>query len=240
MTRISKRSTRNLCRRHMGYLITSMLGVFGALSACSAESGDVPPEPSSAGSISPSPAFDESARVTESLRVLEDLAVAVEHHVESNEDPELSSLWEAAASVRSDAEVDDFIESLRAPAQHASIDLESQTVITYLNALAPLVAELEQRSARDALAPALDAAYARFVQLGGVDEDVVVAEVEKKKRPHCCTFQAGGFAVPLSGCIEVNDNDFNSFFECLGEIGSTFSMSRGSCNPATCAFIDYE
>jgi hypothetical protein len=237
MNNVKNRSTLALRPWRTGGWFVCAFGVLGLFSACSADGDATSLTP--AAQLGVPSATDESTRVAESLRALENLASTLEAHAESSADPELTGLWRAAASARSAPDVHDFIESLRAPEQTASIDTEAPTVIAYLNALAPVVSELEQRATEATLEPELDAAYGRFMQTGSAAADAFATQVEKKKRPHCCTFTADP-VVPTLGCIEVNDNDFNSFFECLGEILGNFSISRGSCDPAACDFIDYE
>lgn len=69
-----------------------------------------------------------------------------------------------------------------------------------------------------------------------LDEKRIPTDGEtEKRREHCCTFND-----PLRlGCVEVFDNDFNSFFACVREIGTNFSMSRGKCQSPPCAYILY-
>jgi hypothetical protein len=176
----------------------------------------------------------EVSRTTAALREIEDVARAVESYLGQASDSELATVWAAARERRAADEVGPLLTAVHAGKE---VDSSSPAVMAYLNAMQPLLGHLNQRFLQDKLPGPLKAAYGRISRDGNsrAEEDVQ----EKKKRDHCCTFYLDP-ASAGTGCFQVYDNDFNSFFECLGEIGSSFTISRGACDPNRCAFIDYE
>lgn len=70
----------------------------------------------------------------------------------------------------------------------------------------------------------------------GLDEKRLPSDGKAElRRDHCCTYND---PVRL-GCVQVFDNDFNSFFSCVREIETNFTISRGKCQAPPCAYIRY-
>ncbi len=210
----------------------SLLGLL-LLSSCSVQNADK----TQWSDTKASNTTDEAFRVAESFRLVEGVAIAVEQYVPAASDPELSAAWEFARAGRSAPDVGAFIDSLRLDQSSSSIDTTSSVVITYLNSLAPVLAELQNRYEKDALAEPLDVAYARLSEQSMLNGDTGESIHQKKKRDHCCSYYYG--ILGDVGCIQVSGSDLGAFLRCLGLIGSSFTVGRGVCDEQSCSFIDH-
>jgi hypothetical protein len=182
-----------------------------------------------------------SVRLVESLRLLEDIGLITERYLQTTLDDELSAAWKRTQDARNSEDIQKFISNLHTCENESSFDTNSPTVTSYLYSWSPTLMVLQERYENSTLSDPLNSAYSQFMEQLPSDGDTTTGHESRKKRPHCCSFTV---VIPPAGvetrCFQVNDNDFNAFFECVGLIGGSFTISRGACDPAGCSQIIFE
>lgn len=190
--------------------------------------------------ITDSRSEQDSSRLVESFRLLEDIAAITEQYLQTTVDGELSAAWERTREARNSESIQEFIANLHVCENGSSFDTNSPMVTSYLYSWVPTLIVLQDRYETSSLSDPLDSAYSRFMAQLSSSDGTPAGHEPRKKRPHCCSFAVG---IPPAGvetwCFQVNDNDFNSFFECVGLIGGSFSISRGACGSG-CSRIMFE
>jgi len=147
--------------------------------------------------------------------------------------PELRVHLDELMRQRHEPELASVLDRLRFCTENG-LDEGSPEVSLYLDSIGPLFMALELRD-DIRLPPELESQYDELVAyITNAGQDGITP---RKKRTRCCSFWLPGIS-PELGCYQLRDNGFNAFFKCLGLIGNSFSMSKGSCG-SNCDYIWY-